>query len=119
MGMALPHLVITILIIHITSYITQHICGNVFTYRFNVSSQPYLLCHLFQLQQMTFLTCCLCSTLAFHIFTPSLYSSSYFFQSFSNCSFIFLEWLLGHGGCQCVSGNSLLMLVFLLESEQL
>src|SRR5258707_12876921 len=55
MGMALPHLVITILVIHVTSYITQHICGNVFTYHFDVSSQPYLLCHLFWLQQMTFL----------------------------------------------------------------
>src|SRR5260221_3636022 len=55
MGMALPHLVITILVVHITSYITQHIRGNVFTYHFDVSSQPYLLCHLFWLQQMTFL----------------------------------------------------------------
>ena len=53
--MALPHLVITILVVHVTSYITQHICGNVFTYCFDVSSQPYLLCHLFRLQQMTFL----------------------------------------------------------------
>src|SRR5258708_15941494 len=100
MGMALPHLVITILVIHVTSYITQHICGNVFTYRFNVSSQPYLLCHLFRLQQLPFLTCCLCSTFAFHIFPPSFYSSSYFFQSLSNCSFMFLPWLLACGACQ-------------------